>query len=270
MDLMLRFRLVLFACAGLPLWGSAEQNLAPAPVRSSTVRGSTIVVTAGDGTVMSSDELIGAIITIRRGSSTVTMRIDAVLDERPDANLRRHLISIRQADGRWVPLCSPAPDNSRWAYPLSGQSRPDGALLTNRDSFEIVCSSGAQGKCLRLGYLPFRRLPRGSSALRAFNACVRMIRADYAGRGVAMTRDGTLIGVSDVVGVNPAKRIMRGFEAGWDENGAVCVRHLRRKDLATPQQIASSSARLIGHLGRNCTPENAVALGAIVLSTSAS
>jgi len=85
-----------------------------------------------------------------------------------------------------------------------------------------------------------------------------------------MTRDGTLIGASDVLGLNPAKRTIRNFEAGWDEGGAVCVRHSRHEGLATSGQIAASSARLIGHMGRNCTPENAVALGAILLSTSGS
>jgi hypothetical protein len=271
MALIIEPRLILFVCTALLLWGSAEQSLFTASVESTAIRGSTIEMTVRDGTRMTSDQLVGGVITVRRGHSTARMRIDAVFDGRGEPSLRRHLISVQQADGRWTPLCSPASDNSRWAFPLSGQSLPDGTLaVTSKNSFEIACSSGAQGKCLRLGYLPWMTLPRGLSALRAFNACVRMVRADYAGGGVAMTHDGFLIGVSDVVGVNPAKRTMLSFEAGWDENGAVCIRHLRVKDLATPRQIAASSIRLTGRIGRDCTPEKAIALGAILLSTSAS
>lgn len=82
----------------------------------------------------------------------------------------------------------------------------------------FACRSSVIAKCALWGYAPWSAGPR------AHQACTRMARADYCGTGKAWTLDGTAIDVFDGEGVlhatnDPAYR----FEAGWNENGAVCV-----------------------------------------------
>jgi len=197
------------------------------------------------------------------------IRINAVEKDPSDATLLLHSISVERAAGGWQPLCAAAPDGTRAAFPLAGRSRADGTLHPGRTGdLEIVCTSGAQGKCVRLGYHPWAKLPDGSAMLPVFNACVRMMRADYAGRGSSETRDGTLVNVSDKLGIHPEWDEGLEFEAGWDEHGAVCVRHSRVRAVASLEQIAASSPRLEGHVGRTCTRAAAESLGAVIFNSS--
>ena len=102
-----------------------------------------------------------------------------------------------------------------------------------------------------------------------FNACVRMLRADYAGNGQSMTKDGTPIAIWDNFGIQD-----RGwgagfsFEAGWNSDGAVCVRHPRVRGRTSLKQIEASSGRLSGLTGEVCTREKAEALGALIFNGS--
>ena len=58
------------------------------------------------------------------------------------------------------PFCAPDPDGRRVGFPLAGRSDPTGTLsFSDRSTFELVCTSGAQGKCARFGYAPWRQAP---------------------------------------------------------------------------------------------------------------
>ena len=84
--------------------------------------------------------------------------------------------------------------------------------------FELSCTAGVRAKCVRFGYLPWRDY--GTRQL--FNACIRMMRADYCGDGQATTRDGTLIDIYDDLGMQKLDEISAcAFEAGWTADGAV-------------------------------------------------
>jgi hypothetical protein len=218
-----------------------------------------------DGRVLRSADLVGAVLGVRLHGSEARIRVDSVSPDLFDRTVLLHSISVEQADGSWHPLCGRAPDGSRAGFPLSGRSTPDGSLQPARSGeIEIVCTAGAQGKCVRLGYHPWLK-----NMLPLFNACVRMMRADYAGNGRAETKDGTIIHVFDRLGIHPIKEGDRpAFEAGWDEHGAVCVRHPRVAGLASLGQIAASSPRLGRRVGPMCTPDEALALGALVFDSS--
>ena len=96
--------------------------------------------------------------------------------------------------------------------------------------FELACTSGALGKCVRFGYPPWA-LAGGMSLRDVYNACIRMVRADYCGNGTPYTKDGQQIDLYDVHGIQtPENDPTMDFEAGWTPAGAACVRHVRVKE----------------------------------------
>ena len=108
--------------------------------------------------------------------------------------------TAQDAAGAWQPLCPPDPDGQRLGFPQPG---PRGDIV-------IWCTAGALGKCVRVGYAPWRSLPDGTSLAPYHRACVNMMRADYCGDDRPTTRDGTLIDVYDRVGVNRRSRRATG------------------------------------------------------------
>jgi hypothetical protein len=130
---------------------------------------------------------------------------------------------------------------------------------------QLVCSSGAIGKCIRWGYAPWKRSSRGGSPGALHDACVRMIRADYGGDGATATRDGTRIAFCDLDGVRRCTRTERDFEAAWSRHGAVCVAQARVPELVSLEAVAQRYPRLAAHLGPSCTFGAGVADERVVL-----
>lgn len=133
---------------------------------------------------------------------------------------------------------------------------PDASLHRSDSShFEIVCTSGAHGKCVRLGYFPWA----SDKMLAAFNACVRAIRADYNGNGSSFTRDGTMIEVYDRLGIN-GKEAQTGlrFEAGWSPSGVICLHHFR---------IGNKKLREL-NVSLECNEDSAASKGAVIFTLS--
>ncbi len=93
-----------------------------------------------------------------------------------------------------------------------------------------------------------------------YQACVRLVRADYGGDGVGHTRNGTPIDIFDRVGIQ-ADESAPGmtFEAAFSPSGAVCVRHTRLPDVFSLDALVQNYPRLIANLGAECD-ENASAL----------
>ena len=58
------------------------------------------------------------------------------------------------------------------------------------------------------------------------------------------------------------------FEAGWTQDGAVCVSHPRVKDNISLSEIAARWRRLAGRTGASCTEEAARSLGALLFNRS--
>ncbi len=122
-----------------------------------TAEATAFRVAYADGRVLSSPDLIGATLTLPDG---LTVRIDAA---ELDPNAVRgpvwlHKLSVQDADGTRSNACDPDPDGRRLAFPIPGHTRSADGLLepAKPGAFELVCTSGAQGKCVRFGYLPWR------------------------------------------------------------------------------------------------------------------
>jgi hypothetical protein len=243
-----------------------EQHVAS--VRGVEVDGTEFKVTLSDGRALRSSELVGATLDIGTRYGLVRLYINTV-ERDPDARYSPvwlHTFSIVAADGSSRNLCEAGPDGRQQGFPLAMRPRADGAMEpTEPGVFELVCTAGARGKCVRFGYLPWI-----SAAMRdMYNACVRMVRADYCGDGKGTTRTGTMIDYYDNRGIQqPANDARFEFEAGWTATGAVCVRHVRIKDNISLEELAASCPRLRTRLGSACTEDNARALGATVFVRS--
>lgn len=235
----------------------AAAPLAAAELRSVEADGTEFKVTLGDGRVLRSRDLAGAVLTIAAGSGAMRLRIDAV-ERDPDAKRGEvwlHALSAEAADGSWQNLCEPGPDGRRQGFPVAGRARqPDGLVEAAEPGvFELTCTAGAQGKCVRFGYLPWE----GAEMRAHYNACLRMVRADYCGNGEPHTRDGTTIDLYDKLGIqssDPGDELQ--FEAAWGPEGAVCVRRVRIAEIYSLDALRRDCPRLKPEdLGDACSEE---------------
>ncbi|SFH94113.1 hypothetical protein SAMN05216304_10157 [Bosea sp. OK403] len=260
--------------AAIFLFGITSASAAqPAPLVEA--EGTQLRVTLADGRVLHSPELIGATLLIATADGgAVRARLDA-LEADPDDKTGKvwlHSFSAQDKDGAWQPLCMPGPDKRQQGFPLAGRARADGSVAAAPSTeLELVCTSGARGKCVRFGYHPWENARDGSPMLPLYNACMRMVRADYGGNDHPYTRNGMTIDIYDDLDVQKldAGEAMP-FEAGWSEQGAVCLAHPRVPENGSLADIASANPHLAGHLGPEaCTEEKARALGAVLFNRSA-
>jgi hypothetical protein len=240
--------------------------------------GTSFKVTLSDGRVLRSPELVGAVLVAAMGEATLRLRIDAVerdpRDKRPDAPVEDavwlHSFSVAGPDGSWGNLCQAGPDGRTQGFPLAGRARRDATLEpAEAGVFEIVCSAGAQAKCVRFGYRPWSSAPDGAALLPTYNACVYMVRGDYAGDDRPKTRNGMLIDIFDDRGIQTSDLDPGlAFEAGWAPDGAVCVHHPRVPENVTLEALEGEVPRLVGRTGAVCTEEYARAHGAVIFNRS--
>ena len=142
------------------------------------------------------------------------------------------------------------PGRTPQGFPVAGRPRVDGMLEPAEPGiFELACTSGALGKCVRFGYRPWA-FAQGLELRELYNACIRMVRADYCGNGTATTKDGQAIDMYDDLGIQkPENDPAMEFEAGWTEEGAACVRHTRVKENATLETLVAACPRLKDRVG---------------------
>jgi ADYC domain len=113
--------------------------------------------------------------------------------------------------------------------------RPPGltfSTATEDGSRQPLCEPGPDGR--RQGF------PLAGRGRAVYNACVRLVRADYCGGVQQSDRDP-----------------LQEFEAGWTAAGAVCVRHVRVKENISLERLAASCPRLRDRLGETCTEQRA-------------
>jgi hypothetical protein len=247
------------------MWRSATIVLAvivTAPAAAEprlTTEGTEFVLHTADGRVLRSFDLVGATLTIKAEGRDTNVTIKAVEEDRR-ANGGRvllHRFVVRGSSGQAVELCAPDADGRSLGFPVA-----DG-----RGSYELTCTSGAIGKCVRWGYRPWEEQPGGPPLRALHQACVHMARADYGGDGRASTREGTLIHVCDRFGV----RLCRddaplAFEAAWGIDGAVCVARVRVAENISLREIAARYPRVKPQLGpAACTQDSAMANTAALL-----
>jgi ADYC domain len=227
------------------LVGLAAPALAgpPATVQSVTVIGTAFRVALSDGTVLPQENLQGTVLGFGDGSGQQRrLRIDTVeRDARdPDGEVMLYALSEQgPKSGEWRSACEADPDGRRLGFPLAGFFTSNGDYVAAPGRLLITCTGGAEGKCVRFGYKPWRQTPDGNSLAPYYQTCVRMARADYCGDGVGHTRNGTPIDLFDHIGIRrdqPASGM--SFEAAWGPKGAVCVSHTRLPDVLSTAALA--------------------------------
>jgi hypothetical protein len=249
-----------------------------AELRSLDVVGTRFQATMSDGRVLDSTQLVGATLTVAGAEGAMKIRIDSVEPDpglpggasKPSDAVLLHGFSVQGPDGAWTHLCEAGPDGRRQGFPIPGRARGDATIgPAEAGVFELTCTGGAQGKCVRFGYRPWEPHAGEPSAWSLYNACVRLVRADYAGDGAGTTRNGQPIDIYDVAGIQePGNDPAHDFEAGWTPEGAVCVRHVRVEENTSLAALAASVPRLKGRTGAICTEDHARALGAILFVRS--
>lgn len=243
--------LVLLALCG-PYGQSRAAPDRPAEI---AVDGTVLRVRLQNGRVLSGVDLVGATLALTRpGFRPLRVRIDTVEPDPkdPDHEVLLYRMSHVGVGGRPTgELCGADAEGQRWAFPVRGQWDAEGRHLSDA-GYTLTCADGAQGKCVRFGYKPWKTLADGTSLRDHHQACIRMVRADYCG-GQATTRDGMLIDVWDRIGILSPDRSAGAaalrFEAAWTPSGAACVAHTRVPEKMTLRQLAARCPRLQGRLG---------------------
>jgi hypothetical protein len=238
-----------------------EERPPPSATVFVDVVGTTLRARRPDGSVLAGTALVGAVLVVAVGGQTLRVRIANVEQDARDPRGEVLLYDFRviAPNGAEEPLCRPDPDGRQLGLPLAGRSNAAGILRPSAaNDFELVCTSGAQGKCVRFGYAPWRQAPDGRPMLDWYNACVRMVRGDYCGDGRSFTRDGTIIDIYDRIGVQKSDDDPSfSFEAIWGPDGALCVAHPRIPDVIDLDGLARACPRLAGKLGPTVCNENA-------------
>lgn len=94
-------------------------------------------------------------------------------------------------------------------------------------------NSGAAGKCVELGYVPWAKAPKSGAKLDGhFRACVAATRAQYGNDGKSFTCRGTEIDIYDNVGIknrDGQSSATYAFEAAWGGEGLICRTRPRYK-----------------------------------------
>lgn len=246
--------------AGLA-WGAIGPRLAAArpahaTVRSVEVDGTRFRITLSDGSVLPQQELPGLVLQVGDGSGQRRrIRIDAAEPDPKDpaGEVILYTLSEQVADASWQNICRPDPDGRRMGFPLEGAFTAGGRYVPSPGKLLITCTGGAEGKCVRFGYKPWSHAPDGTALLAYYQACVRLVRADYCGDGVGHTRNGMPIDLFDRIGIQadePAPGMT--LEAVWSPEGAVCVRHTRLPMPGGVDALANICPRLANHLGAAC------------------
>lgn len=240
---MIRCAIVAAIAAGA-LASAAVASAAPTPAAATLTAHAGRLVLAANSEVRGSAALIGAEFVVPADGKLIGVRLDSIdtAPERPGVLLHHFTIAATDATGTQIraPLCSPDRAGRNAAVPVAGTLDASGHHHPDPKRFFLACTSGAVGKCLLWGYAPWSHAPDGTSLELAYQACLHMVRADYAGDNTPHTKNGTPIDTADIYGIETfdstsetgASQGTFAFEAGWSPNGAVCVARTRWPELA--------------------------------------
>jgi len=224
-----------------------------APVLS--VEGGRLQGRTPEGSLLPAAALVGLELTILDAfDHAVRLRIEEELA--PHGLLVAYGVSrLDETTAGWVPYCEPDRAGRRLAFALPGRWRDGGAGTFVEDPFDftLTCSGGSNGKCAGMGYTPGTRTPEGESLTPWFEACVRMLRADYCGDGRSYTEPGVPVEHGDRAGRRGHRHPHRmAFEAVWGRHGAICVRRPRDRARISLPQLAARCPRLADATGERC------------------
>jgi hypothetical protein len=108
------------------------------------------------------------------------VRIQTVITDPmdPEGEVKLYRMTVpNPATGVGEKLRDPDPQGKRWTFPVQGQWDAHRRRISQQ-GFTLTCSSGAQGKCLRFGYKPWKTTKEGARFEDCHQAYIRML-ADY-------------------------------------------------------------------------------------------
>jgi hypothetical protein len=210
-----------------------------------SVEGMTLKGTSFSGTwkaaSVSGLGFIGAQMTAAMpGGGVLLIRIDNIVPS-DDPDILLYDVSSSFDGVNWAALCRDRAGLPVRSYPLSGlwdesQSTPTGGdHIDDPSQFTFACQGYVLAKCTEMGYKPWASAKECEAPDSCHEvplsylhqSCTRMLRADYCGDGLATTRDGTLIDVTDNFGFEEPSKPTWLFEAEWGYDGATCIRNIR-------------------------------------------
>ncbi|MEZ4429455.1 MAG: ADYC domain-containing protein [Nannocystaceae bacterium] len=205
------------------------------------------VVAAADFIGAELDLVLDAVVDGENVQGQATVRIDDVYQSPIDSRVLYHLISYRDADNNWQPVCSDAEGNPLEAIVMDRVWDLNTGSQLEEEGFTIACRDAAIGKCVDWGYVPWETtldclfdppkfLPKKVKKLFEqkycktidlrdhHQACTRMVRNDMCGDGKPYTVNGTLIDVGDALHPHIDKFETKWpYEAEWNPDGAYCI-----------------------------------------------
>ena len=154
-------------------------------------------------------------------------------------------------NGGVASLCEPDGNGNVTAIPLSDLTvnATTGDMDTRQNTLYFACGSGALGKAVQWGFLPWQ------IGVPEFEAIVRVVRADYCGDGVSWTAPGNTMQLKDVWGVSNFASASAANEALWDDGGALCLTQSRSAGVTAvtcggvPLPACASNISLTGSSG---------------------
>jgi len=188
-------------------------------LNGTSLNGTSIAATSTTGTPISGTSAVGSTWNgTASNGATVKLRIDSVLQgTAPNADLWFYAVSFASSATTWAPLCGlDASSVPIKAVTVAGVWDTTGTYKTSSTSFTFACRTKTVAKCVELGYKTFKGYTNQLAS------CVRLLRADYCGTGVANTVDGTLLDLYDNVGVQHDTQFWFP-EAEWTPTGARCI-----------------------------------------------
>lgn len=237
------------------------------------IDGTRFVLKNKDGRVLEQSELIGATFNFHDATGApLRVRLDGYIPDPkdPTGEILLYDFSYQDGAGQSHTICPPGPDGLTKAFPMSGKWTDNGTHIADPTTFNLICTAGAIGKCVRFGFKPWGKPPLGAKAAGKdgadkevsmwdlHQACIRAVRADYCGDGIGNTETGTLIDLFDRYGIFPEdpagdaeKKLV--FEAAFSPEGAICVARTRIPERATLDSLAKACPRLAQKLGPTCT-----------------
>ncbi|QFU17050.1 ADYC domain-containing protein [Microvirga thermotolerans] len=225
--------------------------------------GADLSLSLDDGRVLKGRALVGLTLKLAGPAGEAEVRIDGAEEDAslPDRPVTLFSLSTQRPGQGPENLCTPDPKGRRLALPL-----PDGA-----GGFGFTCTSGAEAKCVLMGYRPWE-VREGVPMRDLHRACIHLLRADYGGDDRPTTRDGTIIDIYDRFGIQASEADPTlSFEAAWGPDGALCVAHPRIPENVSLSALAERYPRLARRLGPDSCTEAAMRNepGALLFNRSA-
>lgn len=227
-------------------------SLASAAAPRLQVHGGMLSVHSESGAILRGQNLKGTVVRLRtRSGDPFELRLDAV-ESSPFEDVELYDVAIRrQADGAWTPLCRPGPDGRARILAIETVPSSDRSDADPVARLSLTCTAGAKGKCIMRGYRPWAFNSTGVPLAPYFEACVRMMRADYCGDGRSYTQEGIRIESWDNLGLRTSAKSLP-FESAWDANGAVCIARPRVPSIAPLATIVNRCPALAARIQSDC------------------